>query len=430
MEPKTVNKDKKLNSRNGFIGVLPEKWQVNPLDQVAEVKQGVSKGRNFKEKKILEVPYLRVANVLDGEFNLNEIKTIEVLESEFALYNLKTNDILITEGGDPDKLGRGSIWKDQIQGVVYQNHLFRIRCIGKSLSAEFLAQYIQGRAAKNYFLSCAKQTTGIASINLSQIRTTPIPVPPLPEQNKIAAVLSAWDEAIQTARQLLEARQLRKSALMQQLLTGETRLPGFIEAWQDVKLNQVFRRLMRRNDQGNTNVLTISAKYGLISQTEYFNKVVASEEVRNYYLLNRGEFAYNKSSSAGYDFGAIKRLDLYERGILSPLYICLEITEGDSDFYTHFFEAGQLNHGIYKIAQEGARNHGLLNISVIDFFQITFKTPSLSEQRAIATVLNAADEEIRLSTAEIEVLKEQKSGLMQQLLTGKMRVRIEEKETA
>lgn len=422
MKPKTVNKDKNLNSRNRFIGVLPEKWQVNPLDQVAEVKQGVSKGRNFKDKKKIEVPYLRVANVLDGEFDLSEIKTIEVLESEFTRYNLKTNDILITEGGDPDKLGRGSIWKDQIQGVVYQNHLFRIRCIGKSLSAEFLAQYIQGRAAKNYFLSCAKQTTGIASINLSQIRTTPIPVPPLAEQRKIAAILSAWDEAIQTARQLLEARQLRKSALMQKLLTGQTRLPGFIVAWQEVKIKNVAHEISKRNKANKPLTVLSCTKYkGLVDSLEYFGRKIYSDDLTGYKVVPAGCFAY---ATNHIEEGSIGYQQYYKEALISPMYTVFKTDNSIDDTFFYMLLKTDWYVKIYQKNMMGSINRrGGLRWA--DFSTIKVSLPPLEEQRAIATVLNAADEEIRLSTEEIEVLKEQKSGLMQQLLTGKTRVRTE-----
>ena len=122
----------------------------------------------------------------------------------------------------------------------------------------------------------------------------------------------------------------------------------------------MFSRLSRKNKENNDNVLTISAQYGLISQRVFFNKDIASEDKSNYFLLHNGEFAYNKSYSNGYPFGALKRLDMYDKGIVSPLYICFSANENNEcpDFYVHYFEAGMMNREIQAFAQEGAKIMG------------------------------------------------------------------------
>ena len=173
-------------------------------------------------------------------------------------------------------------------------------------------------------------------------------------------------------------------------------------------------------------MLTISAQYGLINQDEFFNKAVASDDKSNYFLLKRGDFAYNKSYSNGYPFGAIKRLTRYDDGIVSPLYICFRVKdENISDEYLEqYFEAGFINHEIQAFAQEGARNHGLLNISVDDFFSSKFLLPPLAEQTAIAEVLSTADRELDLLRQDIEQEKQKKKALMQLLLTGIVRVNV------
>lgn len=194
--------------------------------------------------------------------------------------------------------------------------------------------------------------------------------------------------------------------------------------WEETRFRNIFSRVTRKNTEGNDNVLTISAQYGLISQRDFFNKDIASEDKSNYYLLKNGEFAYNKSYSNGYPFGALKRLDMYDKGIVSPLYICFTATEKNKcpDFYVHYFEAGKMNREIQAFAQEGARNHGLLNISVDDFFNSYIVAPSLAEQKKIAEILSAQDKLIELKEKLIEEKKRQKKYLMQQLLTGKKRM--------
>ncbi len=192
------------------------------------------------------------------------------------------------------------------------------------------------------------------------------------------------------------------------------------EGWKKVELRECFSRLVRKNDEGNTNVLTISAQHGLISQEKFFNKSIASEDKSNYFLLEKGDFAYNKSYSASYPFGAIKSLEKYEKGIVSPLYICFKKTADNKcpEYFLHYFEAGLANNEICAIAQEGARNHGLLNISTDDFFKIKILLPPLPEQQKIAEVLSTQDKVIELKEKLLEQKQTQKKWLMQKLLSN------------
>lgn len=194
--------------------------------------------------------------------------------------------------------------------------------------------------------------------------------------------------------------------------------------WKESHLKSKFNRLKRKNAEGNTNVLTISAQHGLINQNDFFNKEIASEDKTNYYLLHNGDFAYNKSYSNGYPYGAIKKLTRYNKGVVSPLYICFSPTEENKcpDYYEHYFEAGYLNKEIKAFAQEGARNHGLLNIAVDDFFNSYIVSPSFPEQQKISDILTTQDKVIELKEKLIAEKQQQKKWLMQNLLTGKKRV--------
>ena len=249
-------------------------------------------------------------------------------------------------------------------------------------------------------------------------------LPPIEEQQKIAAILTTQDKVIELKERLLAEKQRQKKYLMQVLLTGKKRLPGFSGEWKVNRLRNIATRHTKRNTIGNTNALTISAQYGLINQAEFFNKAVASDDKSNYFLLEKGDFAYNKSYSNGYPFGAIKRLTRYEVGIVSPLYICFRIKEGSvsGEYLEQYFEAGLMNHEIQAFAQEGARNHGLLNIAVDDFFNSKILLPSPEEQTAIAEIFSTADREIDLLRQDIEQEKQKKKALMQLLLTGIVRV--------
>jgi len=152
------------------------KKENRSLEQIATIVSGVTKGRKTKETNFTEVPYLRVANAQDGYFNLDEIKTISATEKEIERYSVLKGDLLITEGGDPDKLGRGAIWELEDNKFIYQNHLFRIRLNNlEEYSPTWLAQIFASKYGKSYFLRQAKQTTGIATINKRQVSGFPIP---------------------------------------------------------------------------------------------------------------------------------------------------------------------------------------------------------------------------------------------------------------
>ena len=247
--------------------------------------------------------------------------------------------------------------------------------------------------------------------------------PPIVEQQKIAEILATQDKVIELKENLLKEKQRQKKYLMQQLLTKKKRLPGFSGEWKTFKIVDFFQIIKRKNIEYCETVLTISAQYGLIKQEMFFNKNVAGDDKSNYYLLKNGEFAYNKSYSNDYPYGAIKRLDLYNKGIVSPLYLCLQIKNNQySDYFIHYFESGILNRAFHSIVQEGARNHGILNVSSKDILDIQITIPSLEEQNAIAQILSTADKEIELIKKDIEQEKLKKKSLMHLLLTGIARV--------
>ena len=251
-------------------------------------------------------------------------------------------------------------------------------------------------------------------------------LPPLPEQKAIAHVLGLIDTAINTNNQLITKKELQKKWLMQNLLTGKKRLKGFEnEKWEETSLGDLFERVTRKNSERNTNVVTISAQRGFVKQTDFFNKIIASDIVDNYYLVLKGEFCYNKSYSNGYPWGATKRLKDFDKAVVTTLYICFYLKKSkknSGDFFEHFFEANLLDKGLTKIAHEGGRAHGLLNVTPSDFFSLKITIPTTEEQNAIAQLLKAVDKETQLLKAKTEKLKEQKKGLMQVLLTGKKRL--------
>ena len=198
------------------------------------------------------------------------------------------------------------------------------------------------------------------------------------------------------------------------------RFPGFDEPWKAEKLSDFAERVTRKNTNNETSLpLTISSKDGLVDQISYFNKTVASKDMSGYYLLKNGEYAYNKSYSVGYDFGSVKRLDRYDMGALSTLYICFALKKHDSDFIKAYFDSLKWYREIYMISAEGARNHGLLNVPTDEFFDTKHYIPQdIAEQRKIANFMIALERRIGAQQSLVDNLKKYKRGLLNKVFSN------------
>ena len=195
------------------------------------------------------------------------------------------------------------------------------------------------------------------------------------------------------------------------------RFKGYTEPWEQRKLGEIAERVTRKNKNLESELpLTISAQHGLINQETFFNKKVASKDVSGYYLLKKGEFAYNKSYSSDYPWGAVKRLDNYEMGVLSTLYIVFRPNSIDSDFLAVYYDSPKWHKEVSMRAAEGARNHGLLNISPQDFFDTELIFPvNHPEQAAIGSFFQELDQLITLQQRELELMKEGKKALLSKM---------------
>lgn len=404
--------------KNTPVGVIPSNWKIQPLGMSCLIADGMHQTPQYTSQG---VPFVSVENIgrIDGTNKF-------ISRDAFDKFKIKPreNDIFMT------RITAGIIGETEIirasTPLAYYVSLALIRIIApEEIDVIFLNHFINCHIFKKELYKRIIHTAFPKKINLNEIGECVTVIPPLGEQQKVASILTTQDKVIELKEKRLAEKHRQKKHLMQQLLTGKKRLPRFCGEWKATRLRNIATRHTKRNTIGNTNVLTISAQYGLINQAEFFNKVVASDDKSNYFLLQKGDFAYNKSYSNGYPFGAIKRLTRYEVGIVSPLYICFRIKEGSvsGEYLEQYFEAGLMNHEIQAFAQEGARNHGLLNIAVDDFFNSKILLPSPEEQTAIAEVLSASDREIDLLRQDIEHEKQKKKALMQLLLTGIVRVK-------
>lgn len=170
-------------------------WREFHLETMANIVSGITKGRKIAGKQLTEVPYMAVSNVKDGYIDWTTVKTIEATDQEINQYRLLPDDILMTEGGDPDKLGRGAIIRTPLENCIHQNHIFRVRLNELHILPDYFAEYLKHQRAKRYFLGCAKQTTGIASINMKQLKALPVLLPPLKLQNEFSAFVRQVDKS-------------------------------------------------------------------------------------------------------------------------------------------------------------------------------------------------------------------------------------------
>jgi type I restriction enzyme, S subunit len=412
----------------------PAHWRITSLENVAEIQTGLSKSAS-RQGEFVTLPYLRVANVQDGHFDLTEIKEIEVPKAAVERFRVRDGDVLLTEGGDFDKLGRGAVWRGQIKDCVHQNHIFVVRPDTKKLDVRFFAYQTQGPRGRAYFQSCSKQSTNLASINSSQLKQFPTAIPRLPEQRKIADILTTWDEALTQLDALIEAQERRKKALMQQLLTGRRRLKGFDQSkgktasdrfgiypadWKRVRLGEITHEVPTKNAKGtDLPVLSCTKHRGLVLSQEYFGKRVYAEDTSGYRLVQRGEFAY---ATNHIEEGSIGYQNICDAGLVSPIYTVFKTAEAVDDSYLFRVLKSPLLIHFYQInTSASVDRRGSLRYD--EFSRIHIWLPRKEEQTAIAQVFDTADQQLTLLRTQRTALDQQKRGLMQRLLTGKLRVK-------
>ena len=392
-----------------------------------------------KDKKVLNVPALRFPE-FSGEWNVCTFKNVckittgnkntqDKVENGLYPFYVRSQNIerinswtfdgeaILTAG---DGVGVGKVFHYSVGKIGVHQRVYILsdfKCNGKYLYQYFSSHFynrVKRMSAKN----------SVDSVRMEMIASMPLSLPSIEEQYKIGKLLSLLDERISTQNKIIEDLKKLKSAIVETLFCAPKesmpakRLSPYSKEWKLVKLSDICQRIQTKNTGRQCRqVLTIAAQYGLVNQEDFFNKTVASENLEGYYLLQKGDFAYNKSYSGDYAWGAIKRLERYEQGVLSPLYICFrpDTAKVDADYLVHYFESKKWHKGIADIAGEGARNHGLLNISVIDFFNTIHRIPDLDEQKNIAQILNSLSSKLSCEQRIMQKLTMQRNYLLNKM---------------
>ena len=327
----------------------------------------------------------------DGAVNYSTCHFVEKERYEQDKHiQIKNGSILITKDGT---LGKVAYVQGLSMPATLNAGVFNVEIKDETkVDNKYLFQYLKAPFLMDYV---DKKATGgtIKHLNQNILVDFPVVMPSKAEQEAIGVYFQQLDNLITLHQRKYDKLTNVKKSMLEKMFpkngsnVPEIRFKGFSDAWEQRKLGDIVERVVRKNTNNESSLpLTISAQYGLVDQITYFNNRVASRDVSNYYLVLNGEFAYNKSTSDGFPFGAVKRLDLYEKGVLSTLYIVFSIknqSEIDSDYLTVFFDTDRWHKGVSERAAEGARNHGLLNISADDFFDIDIFLPVHKEEQVV-----------------------------------------------
>lgn len=408
------------------LGKIPIYWDLIELGEISNITS--SKRIMLAEYVASGIPFYRSKEVIE-KINGKEVKSeIHIPETTFRIIKNRfgspeANQILMTAVGS---LGQAYLIKESDLPFYFKDgNLLWLKNIDvKKVDINFLLAYFKSEYFKKE-IDITTYGSSQKALTIENLNIFTIPIPPLPEQRAIASCLSIIDETITKIDQLIAQKELRKKWLMQQLLSGKKRLKGFGGEWKEVKIGDVFEEIKETNDGGDSHsIMTISSKLGLISQQDKFDRVIAGDSLKKYTQLKIGDFAYNKGNSKTYPMGCVYQLEEYQSALVPFVYICFKPSDKISSlFYKQWFNAHGLDRQLQRIITSGARGDGLLNVNSDDFFKLKIPLPPKDEQTAIAQLLQSADKEIQLLKAKAEKLKEEKKGMMQQLLTGKKRLK-------
>lgn len=408
--------------------MLHEGWKRVPLCEVAEIRTGLAKGKQGLRDPI-SLPYLRVANVQDGYLDLSHVKFIEVDRADVERYSLKGGDVLMTEGGDFDKLGRGSVWSGQLAPCLHQNHVFVVRPHVDKLDPHYLSALSASSYGRSYFMSCAKRSTNLASINSTQLKRFPVLLPPIAEQRRIAELLRVCDQAIDAAERLLANCRQQHRALVEALVSGQTRCYGSRSEWTMRTVGQVARvsissvdkkSLMGERPVRLCNYTDVYYNRRIDRSLEFSSATATAEEAAKF-GLQQGDVIITKDSERPDDIAIPTRVveavpDLvcgYHLALLRPNRTVIE----PEFLHNHFLLAR--TRAYFASRANGVTRFGL-SIAAIE--EAPISCPEGKEQRQIAEVISGAEEEVFKQKRDLDLLRKQKLIVRADLLSGRRHV--------
>ena len=399
--------------------IIPKDWTIKSL---AEVGNNFSYGMNAAAKAYDgHNKYIRITDIDDNTHIYTGLDLVSPNADLELKYRVQENDILFARTGAT--VGKTYLYNKNDGILFFAGFLIRVN-IPIDNSYYVYEQTLTGRYLN--WIRIMSQRSGQPGINAQEYGTYSFPYCCVKEQQKIAAILTTQDKAIELKEKRLAEKQRQKKYLMQQLLTVRKRLPGYIGEWTTLPLKYLSEKQKKKNSGFQYSlVLSNSAQHGIVLQDQEFTKEIANaERIDGYYIVVPGAFVYNPRISISAPCGPINVNETGKTGIVSPLYIVFSISapEIDQIFLKYYFQSSCWYKYVKGVANYGAR-HDRISISDEDFFEMPIPLPIKDEQSAIAQVLSAADREISLLRQDIEQEKQKKKALMQLLLTGIVRVK-------
>lgn len=396
----------------------PRGWHrklVGDLFQVQLGKMLNSKARDGGD----QFPYLTNFNVQWGRFDLDRLNRMHFSEKEREKFSLRSGDLIMCEGGE---VGRCSIWEGQLEDCFYQKALHRLRPIDGQIEPSFMLAFME-RIAGTKWLGDLTSGSSIAHLTREKLMRLPVLLPPIEEQQKVSSILECWNTGIRDCERVVRALSRRKGGLMQQLLSGEKRLPGFTEEWQEVKLGEILEHVFRPVDWAPDkifNLISIRRRSGGLFRRE----PVRGDEykTKDLHEIREGDFLISKRQVS---HGALAMVRKEFHGChVSKEYTILE-NKDPARLHMPFFDWLSRTKRMWwltYVASNGVVIEKLI-FAPQDFLKFTIKIPpTIEEQERIVELLETCDREIALHRRQLEAIREQKRGLMQKLLTGEVRV--------
>lgn len=413
---------KKINGeiRERYIqtkyGILPKGWRIENLKELSV--DGINNGIFNDPLKVGKgIKLINVVDLYQQPFiKTKNLSRLDVLENEFKKYKVEKYDIFFTRSSlKIEGIAHCNININDTEDLVYDGHIMRIRPDREKMDPFFLRDFCLLPMSRKYFMRIAKTTT-MTTIGQSDIAHLPVFVPPISEQHKISTILSTWDKAIALKEKIIHQKKRQKKGMIHSLLTGSIRVPGFHGEWKKTRLGEVLKERNEINHD-KLELLSITAKSGVVKRTEVDIKDNSNE--------NKGKYKHICPLDIGYNtmrmWQGVSGVSEYE-GIVSPAYTVLQPTDRvDSYFIGYLFKLPGVVNLFWRHSQGLVDD--TLNLKYANLKDIMVNMPvDIREQKAIASLLRVLDKEIVIHNEELELLKQQKKGLMQLLLTGKVRV--------
>jgi len=355
--------------------MIPSDWQPIQLKDVVQkgrkICYGIVQPGDFTADGI---PLIRGKDYSFGWVPLeNFFRVSEAIDRPYKRSKVKPRDLILTIVG----AGTGNVATipDWLDGANITQTTARIAVDHERFDHRYVRALLQSRFGQNAVYRAIKGGAQ-PGLNIADVEKFTFFFPEKSVQSQIADVAEVWGRAIETVEALIANARAQKQALMQQLLDGKHRLPGFSGEWQRKPINEIATRITRRNDGTVLPVLTISSTSGFVRQDEKYSRFMAGKSVDTYIMLNEGEFAYNKGNSKTYEFGCIFDLEGYARALVPHVYVCFKLKKGYSHrFYKALFEADYLAPQLGQLVNTGVRNNGLLNIKPSEFLGTKVPVP-------------------------------------------------------